>query len=156
MAEQHQVGHEFEVGQRGFVRTSISQCRGRRFVDVRLWVEPRDQPGAPLIPTRKGLAVPLEYLGYVIDYVDVRGDLPAGDLRARYAGIFTWFTDSAMPRPDRYEAWLARWPPTLSASRRATGPAPPRQPSPGPLTRPRPFTLRRRTTSVPCSPKRAS
>jgi hypothetical protein len=52
-------------------------------------------------------AVPLEYLGYAVDYFDVSGGrLPPGDLSARYAGIVTWFTDDEMPQPRAYEAWL--------------------------------------------------
>ena len=54
------------------------------------------------------LAVPLEHLGYVVDYADVRAALPAGDLAARYAGIVTWFTDDDLPGADRFEKWLSR------------------------------------------------
>jgi hypothetical protein len=53
------------------------------------------------------LALPLEYLGYAVDYFDVRtGTLPQGDLSARYAGIASWFNDDDMPQPRAYEAWL--------------------------------------------------
>jgi hypothetical protein len=55
------VIHEFEAG-RGAIRTSVSQFRGKTFVDVRLWVEPRDQSGADLIPTKRGLSVDAAYL----------------------------------------------------------------------------------------------
>ena len=41
---------------------TISEFRDKRFVDVRLWGEPRDQPGAALIPTKRGVSVPVEYL----------------------------------------------------------------------------------------------
>jgi hypothetical protein len=54
------------------------------------------------------LALPLEYLGYAVDYADVRAGLPSGDLRARYAGIVTWFTDDDLAGSDRLESWLAR------------------------------------------------
>jgi polysaccharide biosynthesis protein PelA len=54
------------------------------------------------------LALPLEYLGYAVDYADARAPLPAGDLRARYAGIVSWFTDDDLPAGDRYEKWLGR------------------------------------------------
>jgi hypothetical protein len=54
------------------------------------------------------LAVPLEHLGYVVDYADVRTTLPSGDLAARYAGIVTWFTDDDLPGADRLETWLSR------------------------------------------------
>jgi hypothetical protein len=52
------------------------------------------------------LAIPFEYLGYMVDYLDVRnGKLPQGDLSARYAGIASWYSDDDMPQPRAYEAW---------------------------------------------------
>lgn len=51
-------------------------------------------------------AMALEYLGYAVDYVDVRGTLPGGSLADRYAGIVTWFTDDLVPDPAAYRAWL--------------------------------------------------
>jgi hypothetical protein len=54
----------------------------------------------------RSVAVPLEYFGYVIDYLDVRSKLPAGDLASRYAGIVSWFSDDDMPQPRTYEQWL--------------------------------------------------
>jgi hypothetical protein len=53
------------------------------------------------------LALPIEHLGYVVDYADVRAGLPSGDLAARYAGIITWFTDDDLPGADRLEKWLS-------------------------------------------------
>jgi hypothetical protein len=52
------------------------------------------------------VALPLEHLGYAVDYADARARLPSGDLAARYAGIVTWFTDDDLPAGDRYETWL--------------------------------------------------
>ncbi len=60
----------------------------------------------PATAVHRGLSVPLEYHGYVIDYVDVRKGLPAGDLASRYAGVVTWFGDDEMPQPRTYEAWF--------------------------------------------------
>ena len=51
-------------------------------------------------------AVPLEYLGYAVDYLDVRGALPAGDLGARYAGIVTWFNSDDISDGIRFREWL--------------------------------------------------
>jgi polysaccharide biosynthesis protein PelA len=50
-------------------------------------------------------ALPLEYLGYVLEYRDVRRGLPEGDLGARYAGIVTWFAGT-LPQPLDYARWL--------------------------------------------------
>jgi hypothetical protein len=40
----------------------LNEFNGKTYFDVRLWVEPRDQPGEALIPTRRGLSLPLEFL----------------------------------------------------------------------------------------------
>jgi hypothetical protein len=55
-----QVVAEFEVP-RGFIRATVDEFRGKRYASIRLWVEPRDLAGADLIPTSKGLSVPIEY-----------------------------------------------------------------------------------------------
>ncbi len=51
-------------------------------------------------PVHKFVAMPVEYLGYVPEYVDLASDpWPAGELKGRYAGIVTWtnrrFSDPA-------------------------------------------------------------
>lgn len=55
------VIHEFEAA-RGVIRTTLSEFSGRTYFDLRLWVEPRDEPGAALIPTKRGVSLPLEFL----------------------------------------------------------------------------------------------
>ncbi len=55
-----EVVHEFEI-RTGAVRASVGDFRGRRRLDVRVWVERRDSPGAELIPTPRGLSLPIEY-----------------------------------------------------------------------------------------------
>lgn len=35
--------------------------------------------------------MPLNHMGYAVDYVDTREPLPEGVYRDRYAGIATWF-----------------------------------------------------------------
>jgi hypothetical protein len=61
MAMPPRVIHEFECG-RGTIRSTLSDFGGKTYIDLRLWVEPRDQPGAALIPTKRGLSLPLEFL----------------------------------------------------------------------------------------------
>jgi hypothetical protein len=56
-----QVLAEFEWEHRGTVRATLDDFKGNRYASIRLWVEPRDQPGADLIPTGKGISVPIEY-----------------------------------------------------------------------------------------------
>jgi hypothetical protein len=62
-----QVLHEFEWEKRGFVRATIDTFKGHQFASVRLWIEPRGQPGADLIPTGKGLSVPVEYASDLLE-----------------------------------------------------------------------------------------
>jgi Transcriptional Coactivator p15 (PC4) len=63
-----QVLAEFEWERRGFVRATLDEFKGRQFASIRLWVEPRDkQPGADLIPTSKGLSVPVEYASDLLE-----------------------------------------------------------------------------------------
>ena len=50
-------------------------------------------------------AMPLEYLGYGADYVDVNGALPSDSLVGRYAGIVTWFS-GGVSNGGRYRPWL--------------------------------------------------
>ena len=52
-------------------------------------------------------ALPLEYLGYDLEYRDVKQGLPEGDLRDRYAGIVTWF-NGPLTYPLDYSTWLVR------------------------------------------------
>ncbi|HXJ23623.1 MAG TPA: hypothetical protein VMT03_25630 [Polyangia bacterium] len=67
-----------------------------------------EEPNLATSVAHRLLALPLEYLGYAVDYADARSPLPSGDLRARYAGIVTWFTDDDLSGSDRFEAWLRR------------------------------------------------
>jgi len=58
-------------------------------------------------PGVRFLAMPLNYLGYRIDYRDASEPMPQGDLRNRYAGIVLWMNND-VPRPADYRAWLAK------------------------------------------------
>lgn len=52
--------------------------------------------------------MPLNYLGYAVEYADINKPLPAYPLVGRYAGIVTWFAaDLGNRRPGVLE-WLAR------------------------------------------------
>tara|TARA_R110001606_G_scaffold228969_1_gene377000 strand:+ start:1301 stop:4111 length:2811 start_codon:yes stop_codon:yes gene_type:complete len=53
------------------------------------------------------LAMPLEYLGYGAEYLDVNGPLPNDLLHGRYAGVVTWFSQPLTNAP-AYSAWLQR------------------------------------------------
>jgi len=67
-----------------------------------------EEPYLPYAVAHRMLAVPLEYLGFAVDYADVRAPLPDRPLADRYAGVVTWFTDDEMPASDRYERWLTQ------------------------------------------------
>lgn len=56
-------------------------------------------------PGVRFLAMPLNYLGYRIDYRDARDPLPQGDLHDRYAGIVLWL-DGEVPNSKAYRDWL--------------------------------------------------
>ena len=59
-------------------------------------------------PVHMMAAVVLEYLGYAVDYVDVKAQLPSASLAGRYAGVVTWFTDDRVPNPEAYRSWLLK------------------------------------------------
>jgi Transcriptional Coactivator p15 (PC4) len=63
------VVSEFELGRKGWVRATLNEFRGKRYASVRLYVEPRDQPGAELIPTKAGLTVEVSYLDELLEAV---------------------------------------------------------------------------------------
>jgi hypothetical protein len=48
----------------------------------------------------------LEWLGYAVDYADVRKPLPAQSLAGRYAGVVTLLPEG-VEHPDAYRSWLA-------------------------------------------------
>ena len=51
------------------------------------------------------IAPVLEWLGYAVDYADVKKPLPSQSLVGRYAGIVTLLPEG-VERPDAYRAWL--------------------------------------------------
>ncbi len=59
-------------------------------------------------PVHRLLALPVEHLGFAVDYLDATGPLPQGHLGDEYAGIVTWLADGGLPAPHVYRAWLMR------------------------------------------------
>jgi uncharacterized protein (TIGR01370 family) len=69
----------------------------------------QDQPdGLQNSEMHKLLAMPLEYLGYTLDYVDARKGLPNNCLAGQYAGIVTWFNSDELSQSEAYKLWLSR------------------------------------------------
>ncbi|MDX8406985.1 MAG: endo alpha-1,4 polygalactosaminidase, partial [Mariprofundaceae bacterium] len=67
-----------------------------------------EESDLPYSQAHRYLASPLEYMGYVVDYLNVRHALPATSLAGKYAGIIAWFSDDNMPSPRRLTNWLMR------------------------------------------------
>jgi polysaccharide biosynthesis protein PelA len=67
----------------------------------------QEEPDLPATVVHRLAAMPLEHLGYALDYHDISGGMPTGDLGVRYAGIVSWFTDDEMAQPRAYENFLA-------------------------------------------------
>jgi Transcriptional Coactivator p15 (PC4) len=81
-----QIVHEFELEHRGTVRATIDDFKGKRYASVRLWVEPSGQMGADLIPTGKGLSVPIEYASDLLECVQaLAAAVPKTSARRRAA-----------------------------------------------------------------------
>jgi peptidoglycan/xylan/chitin deacetylase (PgdA/CDA1 family) len=59
---------------------------------VLLLYDGREQPSLNFTNAHRYIAMPLNHLGYVPEYVDVQKFLPEEVLPGRYAGIVTWFT----------------------------------------------------------------
>lgn len=54
------------------------------------------------------LAMPLESMGYVVEYLDVEDSLPEYELKGRYAGVVSWFHSPGLPDAARYHDWFRR------------------------------------------------
>lgn len=57
-------------------------------------------------PAHRFLQMPLNYLGYVVDYADANLELPKNNLNDRYVGIVTWFSGQLADTPLKT---LPRW-----------------------------------------------
>lgn len=68
----------------------------------------QDPPARTDLNTSPGvrfLAMPLNYLGYEIDFRDASQPLPQGDLHRQYAGIVLWLNND-VARSAEYRTWL--------------------------------------------------
>lgn len=65
-----------------------------------------ESPALNYANAHRFLQMPLNHMGYVADYVDVRGNLPQQVTPDRYAGVVTWFS-GYVPAPKR--AGLSQW-----------------------------------------------
>ncbi|MDR5740486.1 bifunctional glycoside hydrolase 114/ polysaccharide deacetylase family protein [Caballeronia sp. LZ016] len=65
------------------------------------------QPGANLnvTPGVRFVSMPLNWLGYRVEFADVAKPLPEGDLSKRYAGVVVWL-DYPAPDPSAFRDWL--------------------------------------------------
>jgi hypothetical protein len=75
---------------------------------VLLLYDGAETPSLQQSPIHRLAALPIEYLGFAADYLDVRRGLPPEPLAGRYAGIVTWFTDDELPDALGYPQWLVR------------------------------------------------
>ncbi len=64
--------------------------------------------GAAVSSLHRYLAVPLEALGYTLEYREVGGPLPEELLTGRYAGVVAWLTEVPPERHPALRAWLDR------------------------------------------------
>ena len=65
----------------------------------------KETPSLNYTPAHNYLAMPLNHMGYIVDYADANAELPKNIRADRYAGIVTWFSGGleAAARP------VARW-----------------------------------------------
>lgn len=62
----------------------------------------------PYTEIHRFLAMPLEYLGYVPEYVDIRTALPDYSLTGRYAGIVVWLNTNKMAQDKHFSDWILK------------------------------------------------
>jgi hypothetical protein len=67
-----------------------------------------ETPSLEQSPIHRLAALPVESLGFVPTYLDVRAGLPREPLAGLYAGVVTWFTDDEMPDALGYPEWFLR------------------------------------------------
>jgi polysaccharide biosynthesis protein PelA len=120
VAERVPAGHREQargiartLAERGFAPYVTVGGRGlgigaREFIPRRILAlyDGAEEPYLPSTLIHRNMAVTLEYFGFILDYVDIRKPLPAGDLASRYAGIVSWFVDDEMAQARTYERWL--------------------------------------------------
>ncbi|QSN65085.1 bifunctional glycoside hydrolase 114/ polysaccharide deacetylase family protein (plasmid) [Caballeronia sp. M1242] len=86
---------------------SASDTAARRDVPRTILVVQNVQPGASLNVTAgvRYVSMPLNWLGYRVEFADIAKPLPEGDLSSRYAGIVMWL-DSPAPDRTAFHDWL--------------------------------------------------
>lgn len=86
---------------------SASDIASQRDVPRTILVVQNVQPGASLNVTAgvRYVSMPLNWLGYRIEFADIAKPLPEGDLSGRYAGIVMWL-DSPAPNRAAFHDWL--------------------------------------------------
>jgi len=52
--------------------------------------------------------MPLNHLGYKLDYIDATKPLPSDERMEKYHGIISWFTDNQIKNAEQYAKWLTR------------------------------------------------
>ncbi|NOU08198.1 MAG: hypothetical protein HOO99_18645 [Hyphomicrobiaceae bacterium] len=67
----------------------------------------KHEPGVHTTRLHKLAEMPLNHLGFIVDYHDVNAPLPVPTDLASYRGIITWFVEPLVD-PARYVAWLER------------------------------------------------
>lgn len=69
-----------------------------------------DDPALNYSSAHRFLEMPINYMGYIVDYADVRSPLPADVGRDRYAGVVSWFGEPSPMSASRMCAagWCAR------------------------------------------------
>jgi hypothetical protein len=68
-----------------------------------------ETPALNFADVHRFLQMPLNHLGYIVDYHDIRQPLPEAVRADRYAGLIAWFTGTpAQPAGRTLAAWLAR------------------------------------------------
>jgi Transcriptional Coactivator p15 (PC4) len=61
------IVHQFEAGESS-IRARVSRFRGRVYLDIREWLEPRSD--GEIVPTKRGISVPADCLGDLQEAVD--------------------------------------------------------------------------------------
>ncbi|MFH1653650.1 MAG: hypothetical protein ABIE74_06305 [Pseudomonadota bacterium] len=56
----------------------------------------------------KRVEMPLNHLGFTVDYVDISKRLPSDEEMQKYVGIVSWFTDNVLSNAPNYAKWLTR------------------------------------------------
>jgi uncharacterized protein (TIGR01370 family) len=67
---------------------------------------PAESPDVFVSEVQRLLAMPLAYLGLVIEYLPLTSEVPAIDLTGRYAGIVSWLRDPSVLEGTAWPQWI--------------------------------------------------